>query len=72
MKLYIWKHKGANRPINFYPLSKAETIGKGVMRPIAVHAFFTKRDAKEYMKTLSWGECTEYYEIISIDLKPAS
>jgi hypothetical protein len=69
MKLWIWKHKGAYRDSNFYPLSKSETLSDYSIRPIAVHAFFRRKDAVRYMQSLNWGSGVEFYELISVDPK---
>jgi len=52
MKLYIWKHKNrAIRPENIYPfILVSKTIKTNAFRPLYCYAFFTKRDAVNYMK----------------------
>lgn len=69
MKLYFWKHKGrANRPENFYPLSKCES-GPSWIRPIAVHGFFTLTEAVKHLEEIGWDKETMLlYELISAEV----
>ena len=68
MKLYIWKYKdAAMRMENFYPLSRSS--GQQYVSPIAVHAFFRKRDAKAYLNEIGWEKWVqENYELVAIEL----
>jgi hypothetical protein len=70
MNLYIWKHKGAIREANFYPLSKAEAVGENGLRGIACHAFFRKKDAIQYINSNGWGDhAKKYYELLKVEVK---
>lgn len=71
MKLYVWKHKDmANRPANFYPLSKTRTVGPSSFMAIACHAFFRRKDALAHLDEIGWSkETQECYELVTVEIK---
>lgn len=68
MKLYIWKHRGALRAENFYPLSRAIQVGENVFYGEASHAFFKKKDAIKYLEELYEKDIRDNFELLTIDL----
>lgn len=70
MKLYIWKHKDtAMRPENFYPLAKVRAVGDNGFYAISAHAFFKKKDAKEYLNEIGYDRSTQdCFELVTITL----
>jgi hypothetical protein len=70
MKLYLWKHKDtAMQPYNFYSLAKLKAIKPNGFYAISAHAFFRKKDAKEYLNEIGWSkEIQEYYELATVTL----
>jgi len=70
MKLYILKHKNtANNMLNFYPLSLADKLEPNGMYPIAVHAFFKRKEAIKYIESIWEPDIIKYYELISVEIK---
>jgi len=64
MKFYIWKHKDtADRATNYYPLSKVVSVKDG-MYGVAVHAFFKRKDAIEYLKSIYDESIRDLFELV--------
>ena len=66
MKLYAWKskHYSVNSPMSYYHLSLSQSL-KGGARYIAVHAFYTKKDAKQHLINIGWDtETIKGYELV--------
>jgi hypothetical protein len=66
MKFYVWKRRNtANNMMNYYPLSKCYQLQTGIV-PVAVHAFFKKKDAIKYIKSIWSDDIIKLYELQTI------
>lgn len=69
MKFWIWKRKGGNWDGNYYPLSKMEKVEPNGFIPIAVHAFFRKKEALTYINSIGCDKWTiDGYELVSFEM----